>query len=202
MTSLCASVPAHPDIVKAWLEARKPAVTVPGGRSIAEIQEEVFSTLAEEQRETEEKTQLSLLVFQRIDGHLAVRAATVRAHLKECARIIGREHVGKIKGEAAFSTRFINCVYHDEAVYWLPILDGEGSPVGEPTGRRPKAVHTFYGSALKTFEYVNDARLDFTLKVLGSKISVEDISTGHGIRGDAWLRRGTRRRGRPVYFHN
>ena len=43
---LCASVPADPDIVKKWLEARQPAVRPPAAKTINEIQEEVFATIA------------------------------------------------------------------------------------------------------------------------------------------------------------
>lgn len=177
LTSLCSSVPANPDIVQAWLKAREPRVRPAGGKSIGDIQEEVAATIISEPEERAEQEQRSFLVFQRFNDDLVMRAATVRAHIKDCARIISREHVGKIKGEASFSTRIINCVYHDERQYWLPILDSSGKPFKEPTGTKEKPVRTFYGNALKSMEYVIGAHLHFRLKVLGGNISEQDLAT-------------------------
>ena len=43
---------------------------------------------------------------------------------------------------------------------------------------REKAVHLWNGSsALKAFEFVHNARLEFTLKVLGGKIHLDDYET-------------------------
>jgi hypothetical protein len=80
VTRLCGSVPADPEIMKPWLEARAPKVRAPGGKSINEIQEEVFASLPEIPEGEEE--QLSMLVFQRNNGGCVIRAATVRAHIK------------------------------------------------------------------------------------------------------------------------
>lgn len=176
LTSLCSSVPANPEMRKGWLDGRKGKALPPGGKTIAEIQEEVFETIADApDRDAEEAK--SLLVFQRVDGNLVMRAATVRAHLKDCARIISREHVGKIKGQLSFATRLINCVYLDELQYWIPVTDRDGKPFTAPHGVREKAVHTWNGNALKAFEFVNGARMDFTLKVLGGNIKREDLET-------------------------
>lgn len=178
ITSLCASVPADPDIHKGWLEARKPSVMPAGGKSIGEIQEEIFNTLPTEDAEADKQEQRSKLIFQRVNGELVLRASTFRSHLKDCARILSREHVGKIKGEASFATRFINSVYHDEKVYWVRILDQDGNPRTEADDTKSKAVHTWDGrSALKNIEYVMGARVEFDLKVLGKKLKLEDIAT-------------------------
>lgn len=178
LTSLCSSTPANPDLIKAWLDARKPAAMPPGGKPISDIQEEVFKSIAGGEKEREEQEEKSMLVFQRDKGVLVMRAATVRAHIKDCARIISTEHVGKIKGEARFSTRLINCTYLDEREYWLPILhQSDGTPFTEPTDSREKGVHTWRGNALKRFEFVMGARLEFTLKVLGGNVKREDLET-------------------------
>ena len=184
LTSLCASVPANRDLIDIWLRSRAPKAIPPGGRSISEIQEEVFSTLAEGEPTLEQQAQEILLVFQRRDGSLVLRASTFRSHIKDCARTISSQLIGKLpqKGERSFSTRVLNGLYHDESVYWVPILDSEGEPFTEPTGIRPKAVHARGPrgeaiNALKHFEFVDGARVNLRLKVLGKSVSQDDIET-------------------------
>ena len=174
---LCASVPASPDLIAAWLEARKPRAIAPGRKTIAEIQEEVFQTITEDQKE-----EANLLVFQQVDGGLVVRASTIRSHLKECARTISSLYVGKIKGERSFATRFINSVYHDEKAYWIPILKQDGTPFTEPDGKREKPIHVRGPrgepiNALKCFECVDEPKIAVTLKVLGRAVSLNDLET-------------------------
>jgi hypothetical protein len=170
LSKLCSSVPADPLIVQEWLTARRPTVRPPGSRSIEEINEEVLSTLVAGQ-DLEEK-ECSILTFQREKGICVMRADTVRAHLKECARKVGTYHVGRIEKEKAFQTTFVDCVYMDPAVYWLPILRPDGAPVVTHDGTKDKAmqVMTAQGprSALKQFEWIEPARLDFTLLVLNA----------------------------------
>ncbi len=113
VTKVCGSIPADENVLRKWLESRQPRVKPPGGRSIDEINEEVLKSLAEEHEMDDLETH-SLLVFQRDKGVLALRAATVRAHIKDMARKISRHHIGKIKGESSFATKVINCVYYDE----------------------------------------------------------------------------------------
>jgi hypothetical protein len=176
LTKLCGSVPSDPDIVKKWLNARQPEAIPAGGRSIDEVQEEVFSTLGAEQDE------VSRLVFQRVDGGLVMRAGTIRAHMKDCARVISAQYVGKIKGERSFATKVVNGVYPDESQYWIPIVRTDGTPVMSADGELSKAVHVRGPrgeqlSAIKVFEYVEGARMDFRLKVLGDSVKQKDLET-------------------------
>lgn len=83
----------------------------------------------------------SLLRFQRHNGGLVMRAATVRAHIKDCARVISAQWAINVKGERAFSTRVINAIYCDEAAYWIPILRPDRTPVTEADGIMDKAIH-------------------------------------------------------------
>src|SRR3990167_1164411 len=167
-TKLCGSVPADPEIVKAWTDARKPTVRPPGARSMDEINEEVLNSLARGEEFAE--AECNMLTFQRHEGICCMRAATIRAHLKDCVRQIAEYHVGRIDKERSFSTRFINCVYPDPMVYWVPILRPNGSPVTKHDGEQDKPVHVRgprgMQSALKRFEWIEPARLDFTLLVL------------------------------------
>ena len=176
---LCASVPANPDLTTVWLESRQPKVRPPSSRTIAEINEEVTATMLA--GESEERPP-SLLVFQRVDGKIVLRAATVRAHIKDCARVISAQAISRIKGERAFSTKVINGVYHDETQYWLPVLDQSDNAVSEPTGRHEKPIRFRlpdggYQSAIKVFEYVENARVRFRLKVLGKVPGLQDLQT-------------------------
>ncbi|SRR6266545_804199 len=169
VTKLCASVPADQNLIANWLEARKPKVRAPGARSIDEINEEVLASLPEEE------PVVNGLVFQRDNrngGGLVVRAATVRAHMKDCSRVIS-SFQGKVEGDKSFATKVKNCVYHDESEYWIPILRPNGAKILAADGTKEKAIHVLDMrgrpmNALKLFEYVEPARIDFTIKILNA----------------------------------
>ena len=176
LTKLCGSVPADPELIKAWVEASKPSVRPPGGKTIEEIQEEVLASLATPPVEQE----LSMLVFQRHNEQCVVRAATVRAHIKDCARVLSAQYIGRIEGERAFSTRVINGVYPDPSLYWVPVMRPEGTPVTTHDGERDKPIHvrTIRGepmNALKRYQWIEPARIDITLMVLGNSIKQSDL---------------------------
>lgn len=182
LTQLCGQTPADPNIIKKWLESREPKVKPPGGKSIQEINEEVLDSIARGEGDAPEE--YSKLVFAHDeDGNLAMRAATVKAHIKDCARVLSVQYVGRIQGERAFSTRVINGVYPDESVYWIPILDqATGKPKRLPDGEREKPVHARGPrgeplNALKCFEYALNARMEFTIKVLGKSVKESDLHT-------------------------
>lgn len=173
-TSLCGSVPADPEIVKAWLDARKPRVRAPDSKSLEEINEEVLASLGDPLDEAS----CNILGFQHHLGWCSMRAGTIKAHLKDCARRLSAR-VGKIQGESAFSTKVINYVYPDPAQYWIPVRRPDGEPVTKHDGERDKPISTRYGTALKRFEYIDPWRLDFRLQVLTTSgipaVSREDL---------------------------
>jgi hypothetical protein len=192
-TELCASVPGNPKMIDEWVKNRMPKTKPPTGKTINEIQEEVFETLAEPEAEPP----ISLLVFQRIkegegkeqDGGLVVRAATIRAHLKDCARVISAQYMGRLEGERAFSTKVINGLYivEEECIRylgqaWVPLYKQDNVRVKNADGNRDKAIHV-RGSrgetinALKNFEYVLEGRMNFALRTLGVSIKEEDLKT-------------------------
>lgn len=191
LTKLCSSVPADPDIVKKWLEAREPLVKPAGALSIEEINEEVMASI--ERGGGEPDQSFSMLVFQRDHGHLAMRAATVKAHIKDCARVLSAQYIGRIANERAFSTRVTNGVYLDESIYWLPILRPDGAFITAADGAYDKPIHTRgpqgVQNALKRFEFVAPpSALEFTLKVLGRSVSETDLHhvfTYGGVHGYA-----------------
>lgn len=179
LTSLCGSTPADPEVVAAWLAARQPKVKPAGALSIQEINEEVLASI--ERGEGEADQAYSMLVFQRHERVIVMRYATVRAHLKDCARVLSAQFVGRIQGERAFSTRVINGVYLDEHKYWLAVRRPNGDSIAVADGERDKAIHVRGPrgeplNALKRFEYINPpCVLEFTLKVLGRSVSETDL---------------------------
>ena len=85
-----------------------------------------------------------------------MRAATVRAHIKDCAGVLSRDFIGKIEKERRFASRVKNDVYHDPREYWLPIRRPDGAAVTEVDGSYEKPIHvqTRMGpmNAIKVFD--------------------------------------------------
>jgi hypothetical protein len=179
LTKVCAQTPGDPELIRKWLEVRQPNVRPAGGRSIDEINAEVVESLARGEGEADQD--YSLLVFQRYQGALVFRHGTLKAHIKDCARVLSAQYVGRIQGERAFSTRVINGVYLDPHQYWIPLMRGEGLPCTEPDGAYDKPVHAkgVRGepiNCLKRFEYIAPpAYMEFTLKVLGHSVKEDDL---------------------------
>jgi hypothetical protein len=181
LTKLVSSVPADPELVKKWLDARKPTNRPPDSKSIDEVAAEVMATLPDEIAES------GMNVFQRQEGGLVVRISTIRAHLKDCARTLSRLYVGKIEGEKSFAVKVVNALYYPPEIYWLPILNQEdGQQMREPTGQYDKAIHAMTPrgsiSALKRFEYVENARLVVPIIVLTPEkgrpvVGLRDLTT-------------------------
>lgn len=161
LNKICASVPADPEIVKAWLDSRKPTVRPPTGPSIDEINEEVLAHMSEEAAAASGQ----ILIFQRDQGHCTMRAGTIKAHLKDCGRRLS-SRMGQIQGEAAFSTKVINYVYPNPLQYWVPIRRPDGEIVTKHDGEMDRPITTRYGTALKRFEWIEPWRMDFELWVL------------------------------------
>lgn len=196
---LCGQTPKNVEMVNSWLMARRPEATPPQARSIPEIQAEVAASMANEET-VEEVEQRSWLGFQAQNGQLVMRGATVRAHLKDCARIISKMYVGKVKGESTLGWKIVNGLYVKE--YWVPILR-DGIPVTVPDGYMDKAVHvqTRQGpmNALKRIDFLQGVTMTFTLQLLcGLKHSdIETIMQYGAIHGYAGER--SEAEGRYVY---
>jgi len=175
ITQLCASVPGNSKLIEGWLAARAPSARPPASKSLADIAEEVMATLAQPEEEPEE---VSTLVFQRVNGVLAVRMATIKAHLKDCAYQIQTYTAGYVQGEKSLRVKVANGIYWPNGLPiilfkgtpFVPILGRDGKPMTEPTEVRQKGIriNTPQGprSALKAFEYVEDAALEFPIAVL------------------------------------
>jgi len=196
-TNLCASVPADPQMIKRWLESRKPATRPPDTKSIDEVAAEVAETVL-----VPEDQPPSLLVFQRVDGKLVTRAMTGRSHIKDCAQILSSLYVGKIEREKSFAVKVKQAIYWAPENYWIPIVRRDGAPVTEADGQIERPIHAFTPqgviSALKVFEYVTDAVMEFPLLVLTTPkgtpvVSESDLKTifmyggMHGYAGERSL---------------
>ena len=170
---LCGSVPQDPEIVTKWLESRMPTSKPAEGRDLSEIQEEVLASLSE----PDDAREVALLGFQVQGPGLAVRGATIRAHLKDCARQLSRYVVGKVKGESSFAVRVVNTVYVQDE--WVPIMRPDGQQVAAPDGHieKPFSAMTPRGpiSAFKRFAYVEPTALRFSLRVLGGAVTKDDL---------------------------
>src|SRR5580765_6301798 len=101
LTRLCGSTPADPEVITKWLEARQPRVKPAGALSMQELNEEVVASL--ERGDEYEAQDFSYLVFQRdaaagrgrVADHLVMRYGTVRSHIKDCARVLSAQFVGR-----------------------------------------------------------------------------------------------------------
>jgi hypothetical protein len=189
ITPLCASVPGSSKLIEGWLRSRAPTVRPPQSKSFEQMTQEVLETLAEPVEEEAPQT----LVFQRVEGVLAVRYATIKAHLKDCAYQLQTYVAGYAQGEKSLRAKVANTVYPPipalapmmmfHGTPFLPILGPDGQPLREPNGIRTRAdgsedgvgprekaihVNTAQGqrSALKAFEFCHDVTLEFPLAVL------------------------------------
>lgn len=202
---LCGSVPANEDVVKSWLEARKPGVKPPSGKSITEVAEEVINRIPDINEENLELEKRSTIVFEQVDGKLVLRAATVRSHLKDSVNQVQNQFVGRIKGERNFTTRIKNGLYigggyRDESGTEVLFIMKDGKPVTKPDGFQERMVHAKSPSgpvnALKRFAYVLRPTVQFTAYLLGNSVTSEDLGmilkygATHGYGGERSMQEG------------
>lgn len=179
---LCGSVPLDPKMIEPWLSARMPNTKPNGARGIEDIAKEVMtSTMVEE--ENKEITDRITLGFQKFGDGLVMRGGTIKAHLKDCSRIVTSMITGKVKGERSLSQRVVNCVNVSE--YWIPLLK-DGNPIKEADNVFEKAVHvmTMLGprNALKRILYIEKPEMKFNLMVALTKdgkpvVSLEELTS-------------------------
>lgn len=183
---LCGSVPASTDIIEKWLGARTPSARPPAAKTITEVAEEVINTLPDMGKENDAIRQGTMVVLQRVDGRLSVRAATLRAHIKDCCSQVQNQFIGRIKGERNFTTRVKNGLYvsggfRDVSGTEYIHVTRDGEPVVESDGFQERLVHsnTPQGpiDALKQFEYVVRPSIRFAVGLLGTSVKPEDLAT-------------------------
>ena len=162
---LIAARPSDPEAIVKMLEQK--------GRE--DLAEEVINGVG---GAPEEPSKASHLVFQHNEGGLCMGGYTVKAHLKEAARILSPFMMtadGK-KRIANYRFKFANHCYVLDDV--IPIMR-DGSQVVDPDGVeiRTATVMTRKGpeSIVKQHDYVLGAELQFTLRALRNVTPDEDI---------------------------
>lgn len=184
---LCGSVPQSKELIRPWLEARKPESKPENATSLDEIEEEVLATLSE----TEERITLG---FQEDVVGLFVRDGVVKAHLKDCGNQV-RDFL-KIK---ALRAKIANKVYVEPSRIYL--VDDNFKIVKKPHGEFERAVHVMTPlgprDALKRIQYVEKSHIEFNLMVLADKVIDEKILEGileygaiHGLGGERGMGEG------------
>lgn len=179
-TRLCGQTPGNPKLIEDWLKARQPKIRPPSGRSIAQITEEVVATLVEPEADLEEELEAKMLVFQRQNNHIVMRASTTKAHMKDCSRWLSTTYLVREDLEKAFSTKVINGVYPDETQEWIPILrTADLKPIPKADDYFEQPTHIFgpkgHCDTLKCIGYVEGATMIFRLKVFANLIGQTDL---------------------------
>ncbi len=192
---LCGSVPQSRELIRPWLQARKPAKVPAGVRegtlpTLEELEEEVAETIseaAEEERIT--------LGFQRDETGLFVRSGTLKAHLKDCAN-----QLVKFLGVKAFRAKVANAVFVEpDRVHLFRQGTGEILTAEDGDFERPVHVMTPLGprNALKRIRFVERAALTCRLLVLQkSEVTTERLQAilaygaVHGYGGERGMGEG------------
>jgi hypothetical protein len=181
-------MPADPEYEKTCGAEGMRKKRPPDSKSIQEVSEEVLAT-------TPDDVEPSLHIFQRLEGGLVMRMGTIRAHFKDCARVLSG-YSGKLEGEKSFSVKILNSLYYPPEQYWVPILNQDsGKQMVEVSGQRDKPVHAWTPrgtiSAIKVFEFVENARLEFVVQMLQTasgkdvvgRKDLEDLFEYGGVHG-------------------
>lgn len=125
---LMAGIPKNPELIEAWLEARKPSEAEfrrrqAGGEEMKPVAE-LAETVAEEVKgdgsaDDEERAWLG---FKSDDQGLYIEGSNVKAHLKDCANILQ-----KLLDMKALRSKLADRVYVEDARVYL---DGKQEPDG------------------------------------------------------------------------
>ena len=186
-TPLCGGAPRFGKLVDDWVRMRAASASQyrdlqekPPGPSSQEPQDldavaaERTETLDRLSDEIDEATSKVWVGFSKDDRGLFVRGGNIRAHLKDCASVLGRilrkennELAGQVK---QFAAKLKDALYvAEDRVY---VLNGNGEPYAEATGYREATmrVMTAQGprTCLKRVDYCEPAQLQATLQLLGS----------------------------------
>lgn len=169
-TPFAGSVPKHPKDIEAMLLAREPSDAAVKRRmeegeeitSIPELAEKV-----EKEVGATEEVERGYATFKKDDKGLYFEARCVRSHIKDCANILGQGTL-EIK---ALKAKVANRVYVEPERIYLGRK--------EPDGSENRVVHAMTRkgprSSLKTIDFVDNAKIKFTLKVLEDGVIDRDI---------------------------
>ena len=155
---ICGGIPTDPKVAEGWLRTKL------GTSDDALIQQQVAEVMAErgvtaDEAVKEVNTNRHLNGFKRNSAGLYIEGRQLKAALKEAASVAAA--AGKLplrswgktnKGLLGFVAEHV-CVVEDV----LPL------GVTEPSGVAQRFVHTFRGTGIQYEEYVDNAKVDFTI---------------------------------------
>lgn len=167
---LMGGIPKNEEVIKAWINARKPSeaqfakrlaageVMTPVAVLAEEVAEEVGATSDEEQR--------AWCGFKSDEKGLYLDGYPAKAHLKDCANVLQ-----KLLGVKALKSKVADRVYVEEDKLYL----GKAEPDGYI--EHPVHIMTMQGprSALKRNDYVEKPILRFTLRVLEDNVITQEL---------------------------
>jgi len=151
-TNFASSTPKNPEDIKAMLEARSPNTPPAGAIPLEQLAEKVG-----EEVEASEEVERGFATFKRDDEGLYYEARCVRGHIKDCAN-----QLQGLLGIKALKAKVANKVYVEPQKIRLNI--------DVPDGNETRIIHAMTNrgprSSFKFIDYVTDARLKFSLRVL------------------------------------
>ncbi len=200
-TPLCGGVPRQDDLVQKWVELRQPTEAAqrqaseqgigPDNRkpqALTAVAEERVATIDPLPEPRDEGMDKVWVGFSRNDAGLFVRGASIRAHLKDCASVVGQElkGIGKktlfgLQEIRNFRSKVVNRLYVLEDQVNLETHDGDGKwrPAIEVTGHRDATMNVMTAmgprTCLKRVDMVTPCRLRCTLQMLGGKEVNRDV---------------------------
>ena len=209
---LCGSVPLAKEMIKPWLESRKPTKAPENAKSIDDVAAEVSETLPKTIEEEIEKTTLG---FQKDQFGLFVRAGNMKAHLKDAA-----QQMAKTLNITALKSKSANRIYIKEYRIYLErngeiikkedqdfndyVIKGDiQGVISETDGTYEQPVHVWtpqgQRNALKRIHFLVRPTMRFTLMILKTDEECDiDIVTylfkygsQHGFGGERSLLEGS-----------
>lgn len=175
--TIIGGVPQDPKVAEAWLQTKLAGKDDLIRKTIAELMAEYEVTAERATEMLNERKNLN--GFRRDyerDGQLYIEGRQVKAALKEAVSVACAAKKVEIRGWGA-TKKFLTS-YLPEHVFVLEerlhIVTSDGTPVTSPSGTMQSFIHNFRGSSISYQEYVNDARIDFT------------VITDHDFTDDEW----------------
>lgn len=210
VTPIYGGFPASEDVLQAFIAKKmkdgaiRPIRVVRGDDGVAEVKEEltldekreqvIASALSSVPETKEEEVERRTLVFRRnMHGHLMVVAGSLRAHVKDCARVLSTMVMTRGDGEKSLNIRATNGLYVIEDQI---VLKRDGHPMTAVDGTDQFFVHATNPrtgapmSSIKQCERLDaGATLTFTLSVLSKdngKPVVSEEELGMVLNYGAW----------------
>lgn len=151
---LMGGIPKNEEVIKAWLDARKPSEAQYAKRVAAGEEMTPVETLAEEVAAevgaTSDEEQRAWCGFKSDEKGLYIDGYPAKAHLKDCANVLQ-----KLLGVKALKSKLSDRVYVEHPVHVM-------------TMQGPR-------SALKRNDYVEKPILRFTLRVLEDEVITQEL---------------------------